>query len=70
MGQSRIVNGEIVDIEDVPYYVAMLNQGEFGCGGSIIGKQWVLTAAHCVNVSFKVWKIISCNKSLFYLKKY
>lgn len=46
--QFRIVNGETVDIEDVPYYVGLVHNNDFGCGGSIISNRWVITAAHCV----------------------
>lgn len=45
---GRIVNGEVIDIEDVPYYVAVLERGIQSCGGSIIAAKWILTAAHCV----------------------
>lgn len=50
----RIVNGEIVSIQEVPWQVALLSsnnpvdfQAQF-CGGSIIDPEWILTAAHCV----------------------
>ncbi|CAK1595332.1 unnamed protein product [Parnassius mnemosyne] len=39
----RIVGGNIVSIEDVPYQVLY---GRY-CGGSLIAPQWVITAAHC-----------------------
>ena len=45
---QRIVGGINVDREKFPYYVLLSNSGEPSCGGSIINKEWVLTAAHCV----------------------
>ncbi len=45
---TRIVGGTNADIRDYPWQVALLNRfGDPFCGGSIIARQWVLTAAHC-----------------------
>ncbi|MCZ2127321.1 MAG: trypsin-like serine protease [Anaerolineales bacterium] len=53
-GQGRIVGGSQVALEDAPWQAALVShgavdlfQGQF-CGGSLIDKDWVLTAAHCV----------------------
>ncbi|XP_068083182.1 trypsin-1-like [Anabrus simplex] len=45
---GRIVGGEPADIRNFPYQVAYLNRGSMMCGASIIGNEWVVTAAHCV----------------------
>lgn len=45
-GQSRVTGGYEIDIEEAPWQVLL--QGA-GCGGSIVGEKWVLTAKHCTN---------------------
>nr|AAD31267.1 trypsinogen RdoT1 precursor [Rhyzopertha dominica] len=44
---GKIVGGHDVSIEDYPYQVALLNNGYFICGGSILNEYFVLTAEHC-----------------------
>jgi len=57
----RIVGGRETEVNEYPWQVLLFtNRGEnkFGqcnsdfsmCGGSVIGDQWVLTAAHCLNL--------------------
>ncbi len=43
--RRRIVGGEPTDIKEHPWQVAL--EGDFFCGGSIIARKWILTAAHC-----------------------
>lgn len=46
----RIINGSGTTIEEHPYQISLMLKGEgHMCGGSIISKNWVLTAAHCVD---------------------
>ena len=45
----KVVGGYAIDITDAPYQVALVNNsGQQFCGGTIIAKNWVVTAAHCL----------------------
>lgn len=44
---GKIVGGEAINITSTPYQVSLFSNGRFQCGGSIISKDYVLTAAHC-----------------------
>ena len=58
--QTRIIGGQRAGAADYPYIVSLteLYNGTLShfCGGSLIDKRWVLTAAHCVEggLPFKV----------------
>jgi secreted trypsin-like serine protease len=70
---SRKVSGTAINIKDAPYmahvtYKAFRNEtfGEdYNCGGTIISRQYILTAGHCkqsIKVNFKILRIL-CFKS-------
>lgn len=45
---GKIVGGEDADIADFPWQVALMQGNTQFCAGSIIHKEWILTAAHCL----------------------
>ena len=46
---ERIVNGKVANIGDYPYMALLkMVDGRYSCGGSLINKWYVLTAAHCI----------------------
>merc|ERR1712004_30426 len=46
--ESKIVGGtDVEDLSERPYQIVMMRSGSLRCGGSIIGDNTVLTAAHC-----------------------
>jgi trypsin len=44
----NIVGGYNVQIENFPYQIAILLDGNLLCGGSILTENYALTAAHCI----------------------
>ncbi|XP_018394851.1 PREDICTED: trypsin-7-like [Cyphomyrmex costatus] len=46
--EERIVGGKLAYPGEIPYQISLQYGGEHFCGGVIINKVYILTAAHCV----------------------
>jgi secreted trypsin-like serine protease len=46
--EERIVQGQVATQHEFPFMVAVLRRGSLSCGGSLLDRRHVLTAAHCV----------------------
>ncbi|XP_055250819.1 ovochymase-1 [Moschus berezovskii] len=47
VGEPKVVGGHEAPVMSWPWLVSLQHQGHHYCGGALIGRQWVLTAAHC-----------------------
>ncbi|XP_013097449.1 trypsin alpha-3-like [Stomoxys calcitrans] len=44
----RIVGGTTTSIANVPYVVQLRENGRYICAGALVGRRFVVTAAHCI----------------------
>lgn len=44
---EMVTGGTPVSVNEIPYQIALFQNGTFRCGGSILNEKWILTAAHC-----------------------
>ncbi|KAH8397973.1 hypothetical protein KR222_007590, partial [Zaprionus bogoriensis] len=49
--EGRVVGGVDADLAQFPHQISLRYRGSHNCGGSIIARSWVMTAAHCVTTT-------------------
>ncbi|XP_063961475.1 uncharacterized protein LOC129269155 [Lytechinus pictus] len=50
---TMIVGGQMADEFEYPWQAAFYRGGRRICGASVIHKEWIITAAHCVDIIFE-----------------
>ncbi|XP_049881025.1 vitellin-degrading protease-like isoform X2 [Pectinophora gossypiella] len=45
--KANIIGGHTIDISEAPYQASLVYDGEHYCGGTIVAKDIIITAAHC-----------------------
>lgn len=64
---SRIYGGQSAEIGQVPHQVSIYKNGVFNCGGSIVSKDWIVTASHCLdNIVSNDWSVYSIRSGSIY----
>ncbi|MGH0152507.1 UNVERIFIED_CONTAM: hypothetical protein FKN15_022320 [Acipenser sinensis] len=55
--KKRLLGGTVAQRGQIPWQIAIDDEGEINCGGIYIGGCWVLTAAHCVRPKPQLYRI-------------
>ncbi|NXX57552.1 GRZ1 protein, partial [Scopus umbretta] len=56
--QPSVIGGHEAEPHSRPYMVSIQFRGLHVCGGALLHKRWVLTAAHCFSATETVGKVV------------
>lgn len=65
MKMGRVVGGTNAAVNSAPFIVSFQQSGMHYCAGSILNKNWVLTAAHCLSSKTQVKSTILVAGSIY-----
>jgi len=51
--KARILYGNETDVNEYPWQISMWIDKSHFCGGTLVTDQWIVTAAHCVDLQYK-----------------
>ncbi|CAG2167710.1 unnamed protein product [Oppiella nova] len=55
--QSRVGGEQTADDNEFPFMVSLEAKDKHFCGGTVLNKRWILTAAHCIRLTQLIQKI-------------
>jgi secreted trypsin-like serine protease len=58
MNSKRIVGGEESRQGSWPWQVALLYNGTQFCGGSLVNRNWIVTASHCFHGKISIYSTL------------
>nr|XP_002126930.1 trypsin-like [Ciona intestinalis] len=58
VAEDKIIGGQLTQPGDLPYIANLRQYGSQFCGGSLINKMWVMSAAHCYVKAHRITVVV------------